>query len=560
MCVSGRPGPAGEEQLTMATAVRPTVPTDLLGLPYPSQRSPVMAVNGVVATSQPLAAQAGLSMLQRGGSAVDAALATAIALTVVEPTSNGIGSDVFALVWDGSALHGLNGSGRAPAAATVDAVRAAGHAEMPNRGWWPVTVPGGPRAWADLHARFGKLPFATLFEPAIGYARRGYPVSPTISRLWDTAATTTYGPLVGPEFEPWRETFTFGGRPPAAGERWSSEGHASTLEWIAASEARAFYEGELARAIADFAAETGGPLTVGDLAAHTSSWVEPIRTGYRGYGVCEIPPNGQGIAALIALNIVEGFRMADMPRESVESYHAQIEALKLSLTDARAYVADMDHVEVPARGLLDKAYASQRQVLIGQRALEPVAGRPKAGGTVYLCAADADGMMVSYIQSNYQGFGSGVVVPGTGIALHNRGYGFTLRDGHPNQLAPGKRPFHTIIPGFLMRAGQPIGPFGVMGGFMQAQGHLQVIVNTVDYGMNPQAALDAPRWRWDGGKAITVEPTASSAIVEGLRARGHEVTVATDQAFGRGQIIWRLSGGGYVAGSDRRADGCAVGY
>jgi gamma-glutamyltranspeptidase/glutathione hydrolase len=544
----------------MTTTTRPTVTTDLSAYPYASRRSPILASRGVVATSQPLAAQAGLSMLQQGGSAVDAIIATAIALTVVEATSNGIGSDLFALVWDGSKLHGLNGSGRAPAATTVDAIRADGHDTMPARGWWSVTVPGAPRAWADLHARFGRLPFATLFEPAITYARDGYFVSPLIGDLWKTAATKTYPQLSGPEFKPWFDTFTDGGRPPAPGERWSSEAHAQTLERIAGSNAADFYEGELARSIAGFAAETGGPMTVDDLAAHTSSWVEPIRTTYRGYEVCEIPPNGQGIAALMTLNIVEGFDMASLPRESVDGYHRQIEALKLSLTDARAYVADMDHVDVPVKEMLDKEYASERMALIGDRALEPKAGRPKTGGTVYLCAADADGMMVSLIQSNYMGFGSGVVVPGRGIALHNRGAGFTLQDGHPNQVAPKKRPFHTIIPGCLMREGQAVGPFGVMGGFMQAQGHAQVIINTLDYGMNPQAALDAPRWRWDGGKTVVLESAVDESIVEGLRARGHDVIWSDDVSFGKGQIIWKLPGGGYVAGTDKRADGAAVGY
>ncbi|MGE3911619.1 MAG: gamma-glutamyltransferase family protein [Chloroflexota bacterium] len=544
----------------MTTTTRPTVSTDLTGLPYTSQRSPVMAVNGVVATSQPLAAQAGLSMLQQGGSAVDAALATAIALTVVEPTSNGIGGDVFSLIWDGSQLHGINGSGRAPAATTAAAIRADGHTDMPNRGWWPVTVPGAPRAWADLHARFGKLPFEKLFEPAINYARHGYFVSPIISKLWSSAANNQFAGLTSPEFRGWFETFTPSGRPPAAGERWSSEGHASTLEQIAASNSRAFYEGALAQKIAAFAAETGGPMTVDDLAAHTSTWVEPIRTTYRGYEVAEIPPNGQGIAALIGLNIMEGFDLGSLPRESLEAYHLQLEALKLSLADAIAYVADMDQVDVPVKGLLDKEYASQRQSLIGERAIRPTAGKPKAGGTIYLCAADADGMMVSYIQSNYQGFGSGVVVPGTGISMHNRGYGFTLEDGHPNQVAPRKRPFHTIIPGFLLKDGQAVGPFGVMGGFMQAQGHMQMVINTVDYGMNPQASLDAPRWRWDGGMNVAVEPQTDPSIVAGLRARGHEVTVTADGSYGRGQIIWKLPGGGYVAGSDKRADGCAAAY
>ena len=544
----------------MTTTTRPTVSTDLLGVPYTSQRSPVMAVNGVVATSQPLAAQAGLSMLQQGGSAVDAALATAIALTVVEPCSNGIGGDVFSLVWDGNQLHGINGSGRAPAASTPEAVRASGHAEMPNRGWWPITVPGAPRAWADLHARFGKLPFEKLFEPAIKYARYGYFVSPLIARAWDTAATKTYAGLSSPEFKGWFDTFAPDGRHPGAGERWSSAGHASTLEEIAATGSKSFYEGALAKKIAAFSAATGGPMTLDDLGAHTSTWVEPIRTTYRGYEVAEIPPNGQGIAALIGLNIMEGFDLSTMSRESLEAYHLQIEALKLSLTDAMTYVADMEHSHVPVRELLDKEYASQRGSLIGKQAIQPVAGKPKAGGTIYLCAADSDGMMVSYIQSNYQGFGSGVVVPETGISLHNRGYGFTLEDGHPNQLAPNKRPFHTIIPGFLLKEGQAIGPFGVMGGYMQAQGHMQMVINTVDYGMNPQASLDAPRWRWDGDMNVAVEPETAPAIIEGLRARGHQVSVEADSSYGRGQIIWKLAGGGYVAGSDKRADGCAAAY
>ena len=543
----------------MATTIS-TVQTDLARYPYASQRMPVTAARGVVATSQPLAAQAGLTMLQNGGSAVDAALATAIALTVLEPTSNGIGGDAFALVWDGDRLHGLNGSGRAPAACTVDALAADGHQTLPALGWWPVTVPGAARAWVDLHAKFGRLPFASLFGPAIGYARYGYPVSPVISRLW-AGGFNRYSHVDGPELRPWFDTFAPNGRSPAAGERWSSAGHASTLERIADSGARDFYEGELAGRIAAFAAETGGVMTRDDLAAHTSTWVEPISGRYRGYDVWEIPPNGQGIATLIGLQILDGLDLAGHARESVESYHLQIEALKLSLTDAQRYVADMDHADVPVRGLLDPAYAAERRALIGERALDPQPGSPARGGTVYLCAADADGMMVSYIQSNYQGFGSGVVVPETGISLHNRGYGFVTEAGHPNRLGPGKRPFHTIIPGFLTREGQAMGPFGVMGGFMQAQGHLQMMVNTLDYGMNPQASLDAPRWRWDAGRTVAIEPNVPAEVEAGLRARGHDVVrEETTGGYGRGQIIWKLADGGYVAGSDPRADGCAVAY
>jgi gamma-glutamyltranspeptidase/glutathione hydrolase len=522
---------------------------------------PVLAARGVVATSQPLAAQAGLSMLQEGGNAVDAALATAITLTVVEPTSNGIGGDAFALVWDGRRLHGLNGSGRAPRETTVETLRAAGHEEMPERGWWPVTVPGAPRAWADVHQRFGRLPFSKLFEPAIYYAEHGFPVSPITAQSWDRAATVTFAAYEGPEFRPWFETFAPGGRAPAAGDCWRSPGHAATLRRIAQSNAREFYEGDIAAGIAAFAAETGGTISADDLAAHSSTWVEPITVGYRGYEVWEIPPNGQGIAALMALNILEGLDLRSCLRDSVESYHLQIEAMKLALADTRRYVADAEHVPVPVRELLSPEYAAERRRLIGDEALDPGPGEPPAGGTVYLCAADADGMMVSYIQSNYMGFGSGVVVPNTGIALHNRGCGFTLEAGHSNQLAPGKRPFHTIIPGFLTHEGSPVGPFGVMGAWMQAQGHVQVLVNTLSCALNPQAALDAPRWRCGECRTVMVEKGTDTVIVEGLRARGHDVEVhEIDASFGRGQIIWRLPSGGYVAASDKRADGCAVGF
>jgi gamma-glutamyltranspeptidase/glutathione hydrolase len=537
--------------------------------PYPSARMPIMAPRGVVATSQPLAAQAGLSMLQRGGTAVDAALATAIALTVVEPTNNGIGSDAFALVWDGGALHGLNGSGRSPTGMTTESLRAAGHEHVPQRGWWTVTVPGAPRAWADLHQRFGRLPFKDLFEPAIVYAEGGYPVSPTVAHGWDTAARHVFAGFRGEEFKPWYSTFTANGSAPRAGQMWRSQAHAETLRRIAASDARDFYEGELAEAISAFAQQTGGPLRADDLAAHHSDWVTPLRVSYRGHEVWEIPPNGQGIAALIGLGILDGLELSNgvgqnskaHPRESVESYHLQIEALKLGLTDAMRYVADPEHSDVPVEGLLDPAYLAERRALIGSNALDPVPGRARAGGTVYLCAADADGMMVSYIQSNYMGFGSGVVVPGRGIALHNRGADFVLDDQHPNRLAPGKRPFHTIIPGFLTREGQAVGPFGVMGAYMQAQGHMQMMVNTLDYSMNPQTSLDAPRWRWIEGRQVAIEPQVDRAILEGLIARGHQVVVDSNPAlFGRGQIIFRLPGGGYVAGSEKRADGCAVGY
>lgn len=529
--------------------------------PYASRRMPIVASRGVVATSEPLAAQAGLWMLRQGGSAVDAAIATAIALTVVEPTSNGIGSDAFAIVWDGKQLHGLNGSGRAPATHTPELFSGLGHEKVPTHGWLPVTVPGAPATWRDLHRRFGKLPFEKLFEPAIAYAEDGFPVAPVTAGGWNTAARVYEQNNIGPEFAGWFATFAPGGSPPQAGDVFRSPDHARTLRAIAESNGEEFYHGELAQQMADFAAATDGYLTKADLASHTNTWVDPIGVSYRGYEVWEIPPNGQGIAALAGLNILEGFDLAKYPRDSVESFHLQIEAMKLGFSDAMGYVADMEHARVPVKGMLDKEYAAQRRALIGRMALDPVKGEPPRGGTVYLCAADGDGMMISYIQSNYMGFGSGIVVPGTGIAFQNRGAGFSLDPAHPNIVAPNKRPYHTIIPAFLTRGGQAVGPFGVMGGYMQPQGHLQMVVNQVDYGMNPQASLDAPRWQWMRGKEVSIEQATPASVLHGLSARGHQLQVTHQGGgFGKGQIIWRLDNGAYVAGSEPRADGCAVGF
>ena len=532
---------------------------DLLSSPYQVRRMPVVAGNGVCATSQPLAAQAGLEMLRRGGSAVDAAIAMAATLTVVEPTSNGIGSDAFALVWDGDKLHGLNGSGRAPAALSIDAVQRAGHLNMPTSGWLTVTVPGAPRAWADLHARFGKLPFADVLAPAIGYAERGFYVTPVIARNW-VRTVNVMKQRPDAMFRGFLPTFAPHGQAPRAGERFVAPGHARTLKRLAASAARDFYEGETAHAIDAFARETGGPLRADDLAAHVSSWVEPIKVDYHGYSVWEIPPNGQGIAALMALGMLDGLDIHEHPRDSTAAYHLQIEAMKLAFADAYRYVADPEHAEVPVRGLLDPAYLASRRALIGAEARTPEPGLPPRGGTVYLCAVDGDGLMISMIQSNFSGFGSGVVVPELGVALQNRGAGFTLEAGHPNHLAPGKRPFHTIIPAFLTRGGEPIGPFGVMGGEMQPQGHTQVMINSIDYGLNPQAALDAPRWRVDGA-TVSLELETPRHIVEGLIAHGHPVQVQPESGqFGRGQAIWRLPTGALVAGSESRCDGCAAGF
>ena len=511
-----------------------------------------------VATSQPLAAQAGMFILHSGGNAVDAALATAIALTIVEPTSNGIGSDAFALVWDGGQLHGLNASGRAPAAANLADLRADGHTTVPELGWLPVTVPGAVSAWAALSERFGRLQFESLFAPAIELAEHGFAVSPVVAKFWGRAADAYRTTAVGPAFSGWAPTFAPSGRAPRAAQIVHLPDHAATLRAIASSQGRAFYEGQLAGVIDAFSVATGGLLRGADLAAHRPEWVDPIGTNYRGFDVWEIPPNGHGISALAALNILEGFDFSPESFDSAESWHRQIEAMKLAFADAAAYVADPTHVDVPIRGMLDKTYAATRRMLIGDRAGLPAAGDPPRGGTVYLCAADGDGQMVSFIQSNYMGFGSGIVVPGTGIALQNRGANFSLDPTHPNALAAGKRPYHTIIPGFLTRGDESVGPFGVMGGFMQPQGHTQVVMRTVDQHLHPQAVLDAPRWRWEDGRTVWVESRTPPPLIEGLRNRGHDVVVVNEPAaFGRGQIIWR-DGDALVAGSESRADGQAL--
>lgn len=522
--------------------------------PYPSRRMPVLARN-VVATSQPLAAQAGLRMLHAGGNAVDAALAAAIALTVVEPTSNGIGSDAFAIVWDGRELHGLNGSGRAPAALTPE--HFAGRASMPLWGWDAVTVPGAVSAWAALSERFGVLPFTQLFEPAIRYADEGFLVSPVTARAWATAAATYAGmPDFGAAFLPH-------GRAPRAGESFRCPDQATTLRRIAETGGETFYRGDVARWIAAHARATGGLLSEPDLAAHRAMWVGTIWQDYRGVTLHEIPPNAQGLAALVMLGILEHHEIADHPVDAVDSLHVQIEAMKLAIADAHRYVSDPDALDVPTSALLDPAYLAERAALIDMRvAAQPSHGAPQRGATVYLATADASGMLVSFIQSNYHGFGSGVVVPGTGISLHNRGAGFTLEGGHPNEVGGGKRPFHTIIPGFLMHGDLPLMSFGVMGGGMQPQGHVQMVVRLRDYGQNPQAAADAPRWRVMGGLEVAVETGFAAATLRELAARGHKLTEVDPQTsplFGGAQLIHRLDDG-YLAASDHRKDGQAVGF
>ncbi len=533
---------------------------DPLYHPHPAYRAPAYGRKGMVATSQPLAAQAGLDILKRGGNAVDAAIAAAAALTVVEPCSNGIGGDAFALVWSGGKLHGLNASGPAPLSISVQAVKEAGYSEMPTYGPLPVTVPGAPSAWAELSRKFGRLSLAEVLEPAIRYAEEGYPVSPTAAYYWKKSFEIYKKALQGPSFRAWFDTFAPRGRAPEAGEIWASPDHARTLRLIGDSEAEAFYRGELAERMASFIREAGGFLGAEDLAGFRPQWVDPISVSYRGYDVWEIPPNGQGIAALLALNVLKGFE--DLRPSDVDTVHKQIEAMKLAFADAKRYVTDPAYMEADVGGLLSETYAASRRSLIGDHAGLPEAGKPPSGGTVYLAAADGEGGMVSFIQSNYMQFGSGLVVPGTGIALQNRGRDFSLEDGAANRLEPGKRSYHTIIPGFLTRNGEAVGPFGVMGGLMQPQGHVQVLTNLIDFGLHPQAALDAPRWQWTNDRTVLAEPTFPVAVAQALARKGHDIRFATESgSFGRGQLIVRDPQSGVLCGgTESRTDGIVAAW
>ncbi len=521
---------------------------------YPTARRPTMASN-VVSTSQPLAAQAGLRMLLEGGNAMDAALGAAIALTIVEPISNGIGSDLFAIVWDGKELAGLNASGRSPAAWTPEYF--AGKTAVPTRGWNSVSVPGCVSAWVELSERYGQLPFEKLFEPAIEYAFNGYLVSPFVAQRWEQQVPELKNQ---PGFA---YAFLPGGRAPRAGERFALRDAAGTLELIAETRGKAFYEGELAARIEAHAVACEGAMTRDDLAAHTNDWVGTISQDYRGYTVHEIPPNTQGVVCLMALGMLSHFDVARAPVDSPDSVHLQIEAVKLAFADARAYVADPAAMaEVKHSHLLDPDYLAGRAKLIDmQRARDFGHGTPPRGGTIYLTTADAEGLMVSLIQSNFMGFGSGVVVPGTGISLQNRGSGFVLEPDHPNRVAPRKRPYHTIIPGFVTKNGVPVMSFGLMGGTMQPQGHTQLMVRMIDYGQSPQTAIDGPRFRVMTGLDVNLESAFPPATVSELSRRGHRIVElpAGYMDFGCAQIALRIDGG-YVAASDPRRDSLAVGF
>ena len=528
----------------------------LISPPFGGGRAPVLARN-TVASSQPLATQAGIEALQSGGNAVDAALATAITLTAVEPTMNGLGGDGFAILWDGKKLHGLNASGRAPAAWTPDYFSS--KSAMDLIGWNTVTVPGMVAGWVELSHKFGKLPFAQLFKRAIDYAENGFPVSPVIARQWREAISTLKNQ---PGFS---ESFLIDGKSPQAGQIWKFPAQAKTLKEIAATEGESFYKGSLAQSMVDFAQASGGCFTMQDFADNKTEWVVPLAFDYGEYTLHEIPPNGSGITAQIALGILQAANVKQYPANSAQRIHLQIEAMRMAFADAYAYVSDARSMTMPASALLDRDYLASRAALIDHnKAGSYGPGDPHSGGTVYLCAADESGMMISYIQSNFKGFGSGVVAPG-GIAFHNRGMSFHLESGHPNQVAPGKRPFHTILPAFLTKDGKPMMAFGVMGGNMQPQGHIQFVMRFVDEYLNPQACSDAPRWRIDDLGKLTVEATMPANVVEGLKNMGHEVTVMPVNSldFGSAQAIAKISDeadSAYIAGSDHRRDGLAAGF
>lgn len=544
----------------------------ITGEPF-ATRSEVIAPTAMAATSHPLATQIALDILRAGGSALDAAIAANAALGLMEPTGNGIGGDLFAIVWDPKTqrLHGYNGSGRSPRRLTLDWFVDNGYRDVPSHGPLPVTVPGTVDAWFALHRRFGKLPMRRLLAPTIDYARNGHPVAETIAYYWARSV-----PRLS-EFPGFTEQFTLDGRAPRKGEMWRNPFLADTLEAIARGGRDAFYKGDIARVVGEYIAAQGGFLDAEDFAAHEGEWVEPVSTTYRGVEVWELPPNGQGIAALQILNLLEPYDLAGYGFGSPEHVHLFVEAKKLAFEDRARWYADPAFQPAPVERLIGKAYARERGALIDMaRAARSVeAGNPalQQGDTIYLTTADGDGMMVSLIQSNYRGMGSGMTPPGLGFILQDRGEQFVLAQGHPNSYAPGKRPFHTIIPAFATRDGKPWLSFGVMGGAMQPQGHAQIIINLVDFGMNLQEAGDAPRIHHDGstepagqalamndGGVVELESGFPQATVRELMRRGHHVKSAHGPFGGYQAIARDHEQGVWIGASESRKDGHAAGY
>ena len=532
---------------------------------YPSHRNVVYARRAMACTSVPLGAQIGIDVMKRGGNAMDAAVAMAAAMPLLEPTGNGLGSDCFALIWveKEKKLYGLNASGVAPAALSLDVFREKGLTAVPKEGWLPTMVPGAPAGWAAIHDRFGTKPLAELFAPAADYAREGVPVPVNVEKQWGKDAKRIAAAMErdpAPHAYWWKSFMKPDGSPYRAGDlfRWAE--YADTLEELAATHCESYYRGPLMEKIVAFSRETGGWFSEEDFRNYHPEWVEPITADYKGYTVCEIPPNGHGITVLMALNILKGLELpAD--KEDPETYHKIIEAIKLAFADTKTYVADPRYMKTKVADLLSEEYAARRRALITDRALTPEPGDPSCGGTIYLCTADPEGNMVSFIQSNYTTFGAGVAIPGTGISLQNRGANFSLDPDSDNCVAGGKKSYHTIIPGFMLKDGEAVGPFGVMGAFMQPQGHVLVAVNTIDYHMNPQECLDAPRVQWVGGKHIQLEREVPAHIGQKLAEMGHEVEVLNSNlSMGRGQIIWRTENGLLAGGTEPRCDGTVAAW
>ena len=532
---------------------------DPLKYSFASHRNVVYAKKGMACSTSPIASQVGLEILKSGGNAMDAAVAMATTLPLVEPTGNGLGSDCFALVWSAKdqKLFGLDGSGVAPMALSAEKVKEAGYTAVPVNGWLPTMVPGAPSAWALLRRRFGTKTMAELMAPAIRYAREGFCIPVNVYKQWkaETARFTAAAEKEPEVFGPWVQYFTKNGKTYEAGDTFYNPDFAATLESLAESDCESYYHGEIMHKIVDFSRKTGGFFAESDFENYQAQWVEPISINYKGYDVFEMPPNGHGITALMALNMLKGMELSD-ERETADVYHKMIETTKLAFVDTKKFVADPRYMRTKVSDMLSDRYADVRRALITDQAVYPEAGDPSCGGTVYFCVADGAGNMVSFIQSNYNRFGSGIAVPGTAITIQDRGANFSLDPESDNYLEGGKKAYHTIIPGFLCKDGKAVGPFGVMGGFMQPQGHVQVIVNTVDYHMNPQECLDAPRFQWVGEKKVQLEREVPAHIAQKLADMGHQVEIVnTNLGMGRGEIIWRMEDGTLVGGTEPRADG-----
>jgi gamma-glutamyltranspeptidase / glutathione hydrolase len=530
------------------------IPFDHHSTKFASHRNLVLAKNGMVATGSSLASSAGLEILRKGGNAVDAAIATAAALTVVEPTANGLGGDCFAIVWINKKIFGLNASGFSPANLTLSNVRKKhGDIEkMPMFDWTPVMVPGQIKGWEALSKKFGKLSLSECLQPAIRYATEGYPVGTTLAAGWKASVIRYLEKEDNhPRFDGWKETFLFDGKAPEFGDIVKLPDHGKTLELIAKFGSDVFYKGELADRIVEESKKYSGFFEKSDLEEYDIEWVEPISSNYRGYTVLEIPANSQGAITLMALNILKQFELKN--HQSIDTIHKQIEATKMAFADGLEHISDPRITDI--NHLLSDDYGVIRSKQIKRNAQIYTPLTPHSSGTVYLATADNEGNMVSFIQSNYTGFGSGMVVPGTGIAMNNRGAQFSLNENHINVVASRKKTLHTIIPGFLMKNGEAIGPFGIMGGFMQPQAHLQVLSHMIDFQCNPQVALDVPRWQWIEGKKIWVEESFDPKLMKQLIRRGHEVEVSKQVgSFGRGQVIIRLKNGTLVGGCESRTD------